>query len=932
MFVGQGGQPLAVEVARDLDALLDVVVRVAVARDVLEHRQLRAHGLVLPRGGLLQRALGVGQLLLGHSIVDVLELLEELLDGVRRVIGLDPAGGVERTRTSAPGEAAAGAVGPALVLAQVEVDATVERAAQDVVQDEQRIEVGVGRGHRRVADADLGLRRARLVDQVDASGASDRIAVREGRRVGAGRRRLLRPGLEHGTEVLLDAVRIQSADVGHAGTVRHSVLTPEGAYVADGQLGHGRSRSDRRPTQHGIAAHQPIEDVRGDGRGAIGACLDRGQSLLLPAREVAFVEAGLEHDLCQDLDRLREVLLEAGEGDLDFVFTGRSAQRRAHGVEGLGQLRRAHARGALKEHLGCQRSQTERHGRLVDASGRNGQRELDQRQFAVARSDDRHAAGVLRVPDLGGAEDRCGARRRALCTLRIGDRLRCAECGLRQGQLRLALGDHRDQHGRSVDQIALEDTSDVGRRDGEVPLELVLETVGMSEEGVVLGQSACLGRDGFQPAQEIGFVAVLDALQVFGIDPGLGQRLEQLVLGLGQRVEAVPGRGAQSDREGARELRAAVIRRDRARERAFDRQGTVQHGRLVRRQDASEHVQCCFVGVFGSDGRPGRGQLRQLDAVLDHDALRAIQRDRARLGRFDFGTAGDRTKPLRDQRPDLLEVDVSADGERGVVRPVPAAEEALDVFQARRREVFVRADGQPAVRVVGRIERSCDRAAHPSVRTVLVVLPALVLHDVALSVELLLVDRGQQEAHAVGFQPQPELELVGRQRFEVVRAVRVSRAVERTSGFADELEVLLVADVLRALEHDVFEQMREARAAGFFTSTAHVVHDENGDDRIRMVFVDDDLQAVVELEALEGDVDCLGHGGGCCQNGDKKGDHSRCSWSDRPQRPKRGFGGPGGRQVEGVPLRRNGQRTEDSLRAPRRPPHPVRAWLASSPS
>jgi hypothetical protein len=152
--------------------------------------------------------------------------------------------------------------------------------------------------------------------------------------------------------------------------------------------------------------------------------------------------------------------------------------------------------------------------------------------------------------------------------------------------------------------------------------------------------------------------------------------------------------------------------------------------------------------------------------------------------------------------------------------------------------------------MVGRVHRRLDDAFGLTVRTVLVVLPPLVLHDVTLVVELRLRHRGQKETHAIGLEPQRELELIRGQDLEVVRAIRGRRTVERSAGFLQELEVLLVADVLGALEEHVLEQVREARATAHFASAADVVVDVHGHDRIGVVFVHDQLEPVLEHELL----------------------------------------------------------------------------------
>ena len=168
------------------------------------------------------------------------------------------------------------------------------------------------------------------------------------------------------------------------------------------------------------------------------------------------------------------------------------------------------------------------------------------------------------------------------------------------------------------------------------------------------------------------------------------------------------------------------------------------------------------------------------------------------------------------------------------------------------------ADREPAVRVAVRVERGHDVLAGLRVRDVLVVLAALVLHHLALVVELLLRDRAEQPAHAVRLEPQRGLELVGRQRLEVVGAVAVRGAVQRAARAAHQLEVPVVGDVRAALEHEVLEQVREPGAPQLLARAADVIVDVDRDDRIAVVLVDDHLEPVVEHELLERDLHHLG--------------------------------------------------------------------------
>ncbi len=62
------------------------------------------------------------------------------------------------------------------------------------------------------------------------------------------------------------------------------------------------------------------------------------------------------------------------------------------------------------------------------------------------------------------------------------------------------------------------------------------------------------------------------------------------------------------------------------------------------------------------------------------------------------------------------------------------------------------------------------------------------------------------------------------------------------------------ADVLRALEHHVLEEVREAGASLALVARADVVLDDDGVDRRRVILGDDHAQAVLELRVGELDL------------------------------------------------------------------------------
>ncbi len=128
------------------------------------------------------------------------------------------------------------------------------------------------------------------------------------------------------------------------------------------------------------------------------------------------------------------------------------------------------------------------------------------------------------------------------------------------------------------------------------------------------------------------------------------------------------------------------------------------------------------------------------------------------------------------------------------------------------------ADDRPRIRVAVRIDRFEEQREPAAVGLVLEALPALVLHDVALVVELFLRRRVEQRRQAVRFEPQEVLEVGRGHGREVVGAVVAGRAVDAALSQVGArllgVREVLAAGVLRALEHHVLEQVREAGAAG----------------------------------------------------------------------------------------------------------------------
>ena len=148
------------------------------------------------------------------------------------------------------------------------------------------------------------------------------------------------------------------------------------------------------------------------------------------------------------------------------------------------------------------------------------------------------------------------------------------------------------------------------------------------------------------------------------------------------------------------------------------------------------------------------------------------------------------------------------------------------------------------VGVIRGIEQLVQALARPAVGLVVHPLAALVHHHRALVFEARLGDRRQQEPHAVGLQPEPEVQVVGGQGLVVVGAIEPGRAVGHPADLLDVAEVLVDLHVLAALEEHVLEEVGEAGPARPLVLRADVVPEVDRHQGQAPVVVEDDPQAV----------------------------------------------------------------------------------------
>ena len=135
-----------------------------------------------------------------------------------------------------------------------------------------------------------------------------------------------------------------------------------------------------------------------------------------------------------------------------------------------------------------------------------------------------------------------------------------------------------------------------------------------------------------------------------------------------------------------------------------------------------------------------------------------------------------------------------------------------------------------------------DDLVQPAVRLVVDPHPPLFLHHLALVGERVLVD--PERRHPVGFEPQHQRQVLRRHRLPEHRLVVGRVGVALAADRRDHRRVRLGLDVLRALEHQVLEEVREAGAARLLVLRADVIPELQVHDRRRVVLGQDHRQAV----------------------------------------------------------------------------------------
>ena len=344
--------------------------------------------------------------------------------------------------------------------------------------------------------------------------------------------------------------------------------------------------------------------------------------------------------------------------------------------------------------------------------------------------------------------------------------------------------------------------------------------------------------------RELRLHQILGAFQFFGRDR---RRLELLDLAF-QRAFGVPPRSSRGHAHGQREQfrveRRAVVAGVRAQGEALFFDQTALQTRAApaaqqhRGQRQREAVVVREIGhvVAGDVDRQGRRAFEM------HAAFAALGRLARRDGRH-RRPRGEGAEVGADVRQQRIRVHGTGDHQGDVAGRVIRLPVGFHVLQPHGLQIVHPAHDRPAVGVGGE-RRGADLFPQVRGRFVRGALPALFHHDLPLGQKVFF---GQQRMrHAVGFEFQKQVEMLHRGALEIHRVVGRRERVVPSAAFLDEARELALAVSRRAAEHQMLQQMRNARQARPFVARADAIPDLQRGDRGAVVFQDEDRQPVVE--------------------------------------------------------------------------------------
>ena len=197
------------------------------------------------------------------------------------------------------------------------------------------------------------------------------------------------------------------------------------------------------------------------------------------------------------------------------------------------------------------------------------------------------------------------------------------------------------------------------------------------------------------------------------------------------------------------------------------------------------------------------------------------------------------------QFPHPLGRDVAGDHEDGIVRGIVALVERQRVVEGKLLDLVTPADHRHAVGMV-QVERCPDLFLEQRTRRIVGARTALLQHDIALGTDVVLGD--DHVDHAVGLHLHHHLQAVGGDLLVISGDVIRGESVVLPAIGGDDLGERAIGDLVGALEHQMLEEMGDARDAARLIGRTDAVPDHMGDHRRPVVLDHHDVHPVVERE------------------------------------------------------------------------------------
>jgi hypothetical protein len=197
------------------------------------------------------------------------------------------------------------------------------------------------------------------------------------------------------------------------------------------------------------------------------------------------------------------------------------------------------------------------------------------------------------------------------------------------------------------------------------------------------------------------------------------------------------------------------------------------------------------------------------------------------------------------QVPHLVRRDIARDDQDGVVRPVMRVIELDQHVTVELLHLVTPPDDRDAVGMIV-VERRAQLFVEDAPGGRVDPFRAFFEDDRAFGHDLFVGET--KIAHAVCLELHHQAETVGGDTLEIAGVVPGGEGVVGAAVVLDDAGKCAAFDVIGALEHQVFEEMRHARLTGRFVGRTGAVPDHVHDRGASVILDHDDLHAIVEEE------------------------------------------------------------------------------------